>query len=432
MTPLSALTDDDQMLAELKTLRRMFHQRPEIGFHEFWTTAKICAYLSRLNCTLFYGDRLYGDFPEPELLSQWKNKVTDRAGEDQQTENWIDQLNGRTGVVAWIDGGKPGPTFGFRFDIDGLPIAESTEKTHRPFSQGFHAVNGNMHACGHDGHVAMGLVLARLLAEQAPQLHGNCYLFFQPAEETIFGGKIFSKLPFVKEIDYFFAIHIGLIPSRDVICGLSFLADKRYQVSFRGRSAHAGAQPEAGRNALLAACSAVTQLYAVSRHSQGASRINIGRFSADNAANIIADTAQFELDLRGETNAICDYLDRRAGEILRGAAQMHAVEADMTFVADAETAVNSPELMQEVKKACLDIGIEEEAIVDRFLVSGSEDATFIMNEVLRSGGLATYIGLCSQTYGGHHNETFDLDEDLLMRGVRLLYQLANNIMDKPA
>jgi len=51
-----------------------------------------------------------------------------------------------------------------------------------------------------------------------------------------------------------------------------------------------------------------------------------------------------------------------------------------------------------------------------------------MNEVLRSGGLATYIGLCSPTYGGHHNETFDLDEDLLMRGVRLLYQLANNLM----
>jgi aminobenzoyl-glutamate utilization protein A len=385
-----------------------------------------------LNCALFYGDALYRDFPEPELLSQWKDKITDLTGEDQQTESWIGRLNGRTGVVAWIEGSKPGPTLGFRFDIDGLPIAESTEMTHRPFSQGFHAINGNMHACGHDGHVAMGLVLARLLADQAPQLHGNCYLFFQPAEETIFGGKIFSKLPFVKEIDYFFAIHIGLVPSRNVICGLSFLADKRYQVSFRGRSAHAGAQPEAGRNALLAACVAVTQLYALSRHSQGASRINVGKFSADNAANIIADNAQFELDLRGETNAICDYLDRRAGETIRGAAQMHAVEADMTFVADAETSVNSPELIQEVKKACLDIGIEEAAIVDRFLVSGSEDATFIMNEVLRNGGLATYIGLCSPTYGGHHNETFDFDEDLLARGVRLLYQLANNIMDKPA
>ena len=185
--------------------------------------------------------------------------------------------------------------------------------------------------------------------------------------------------------------------------------------------------PEAGQNALLAACSAVTQLYSLSRHSQGASRINIGNFISDNAANIISDSARFVLDLRGETNDICDYLSRRAEDVVRGAGLMQNVESFMAFITDAETAENSPELISEVKKACLEIGVENDEIVDHFLVAGSEDATFIMNEVLRNGGKATYIGLCSQTYGGHHNENFDFDEEIMPRAVRLLLQLANNL-----
>ena len=424
---LAMMTEENEMLTELKTLRRMFHQRPEIGFNEFWTTDKICEYLANLNCSLLYGDLLYRDFPEPELLNVWRDKNEQIATQSDEREKWNAKLNGRTGAVAIIKGKKPGPKFGFRFDIDGLPIVEAMDDSHRPFSKGFNSINENMHACGHDGHIAIGLMLAKILSRQIEQLRGEYYILFQPAEETIFGGKIFSKLQFIKNLEYFFAIHLGLVPTRNVICGVSFLADKRYDVSFKGRSSHAGAYPEAGRNALLAACSAVTHLYGISRHSQGASRINVGKFLSNNAPNIISDKARFELDLRGETNDICDYLKQRARDIIQGAASMHGVETNMAFVADAETATNSPELIPVVKKACVDIGIERDAIIDHFLVAGSEDATFIMNEVIRNGGLATYIGLCSPTYGGHHNEKFDFDEDILPRGVRLLRQLVENI-----
>ncbi len=423
-------SDESSILAELKTLRRSFHQHPEIGFTEFRTTAAICQYLSRLNCTLLFGDNLYENFPEPELLKVWKDdRGADllRSGENQE---WIDKLKGRTGAVAVIEGKIAGPRFGFRFDIDALPIAESTDAAHRPFAEGFHATNGNMHACGHDGHIAVGLMLAKLLARKADQLKGKYYIFFQPAEETLFGGKIFSKLQCVKTLNFFFALHLGLIPNKNVICGVSFLADKRYGISFKGRCSHAGATPEAGHNALLAACSAVTQLYGLSRHSQGASRINIGKFISDNAANVISDDARFELDLRGETNDICDYLKSRAEDVVRGAGLMHNVKSHMAFITDAETAVNSPELIAEVRKACSEIGLEDDEILDHFLVSGSEDATFIMNEVVKNGGLATYIGLCSPTCGGHHNETFDFDEEIMPRAVRLLSQLADNLARK--
>ncbi len=419
--------NENDLLTELKKLRRMFHKNPELGFNEFWTTARICEYLEELNCTLLYGDGLYNNFSEPELLTEWSDKAYKAAKDRYNNDEWISKLGGRTGLVAIIEGKQPGPEIGFRFDIDGLPIKESSEKSHAPCAGGFNATNENMHACGHDGHITVGLGLAKILANNTEQLKGKYYLLFQPAEELILGGKIFSKLKFIQGLDYFFPIHIGLIGIKKVICGLSFLADKRYNVLFKGSRSHAGAYPEEGKNALLAACSAATNLYGISRHSGGTSRINVGEFIANNASNIISDKARFELDLRGETNEICEYLKFQAQNIINGAAIMHNVESEMTFLAEAETANNSIELISEVRKACLDIGIESDAIIDNYLVPGSEDATFIMNAVIRNGGLSTYIGIGSPTFGGHHNEQFDFDEDILPKGVKLLYQLTENI-----
>jgi len=405
--------NENELLAELKTLRRMFHKNPEIGFNEFWTTARIYEYLDKLNCTILYGNSLYDNFSEPELLTAWSDNAYKSAKEHYDNDKWIRKLGARTGLVAIIQGNKAGPEIGFRFDIDGLPIEESRENSHTPYSEGFNSINENMHACGHDGHIAVGLGLAKILANNTEQLKGKYYLIFQPAEELILGGKIFSKLNFIKDLDYFFPIHIGLIGKKKVVCGVSFLAAKRYNVLFKGRSSHAGANPEEGKNALLAACTATTNLYGISRHSSGASRINVGEFIANNASNIIADKAKFELDLRGEANEICEYLHYHAQNIINGASIMHNVESEMIFLAEAETADNSIELIAEVRKACLDIGIKSDDIIDKYLVPASEDATFIMNEVIRNGGLSTYIGIGSPIFGGHHNDQFDFDEDVL-------------------
>ncbi len=214
---------------------------------------------------------------------------------------------------------------------------------------------------------------------------------------------------------------------RIVICGLSFLADKRYKILFKGRSSHAGASPEEGKNALQAACCAVTNLYGISRHSGGSSRINIGDFISHNASNTISDKTQFELDLRGETNEICEYLKHQSQNIINGVSTMYNVENEISFLAEAETAINSIALISQVRSACLDIGIKNDDIINNYLIPGSEDATFIMNEVLRNGGLSTYIGIGSPTYAGHHNEKFDFDEDILLRGVNILHQIAKNI-----
>ena len=410
----------------------MFHRNPETGFTEFWTTARICEHLEKLNCDIVYGRKLYTDFPEPELLKNWDDTVYTSVKERYRDDEWIHRLDGRTGCIAVIKGKNRGPNTCFRFDIDGLPIKESTNGSHIPFKEGFHSDNNNMHACGHDGHITIGLGLAARLKEHAEKLNGTFYLMFQPAEEVILGGRIFSKLNLTKDINYFFPVHIGLTGNKKVLCSVSFLADKRYTVMFKGRCTHAGATPQEGRNALLAACNAVSSLYGISRHSGGCTRINIGEFRSGNASNIISDNAQFELDLRGETNEICDYLQEQALNIINGASQMYSVENRIIPVADSETAVNSPRLIPLVHDACIDAGIGKNDITDGILIPGSEDATFIMNEVIKNGGLATYVGVGSSIKGGHHNNEFDFDEDVLSDGVDILYNIAMKISEQAA
>ncbi len=424
---MSSFSNKDRFLDELKNLRRMFHRNPETGFTEFWTTARILEYLNKLNCRPLYGEILYNRFPEPDLLEQWDNKSNKTVAKQYDGDEWVKKLGGKTGAVFVIEGGREGPKIGYRFDIDALPIKESKDDSHIPYREGFNSVNENMHACGHDGHIAIGLGLARKLIADAKNLKGTYYLMFQPAEELLGGGKIFSKLKVVKELDYFFSIHIVPADGKKVICGLSFLADKRYNIMFKGRNSHAGAAPEKGRNALIAACTAATNLYSISRHSEGISRINIGRFVSNNSLNIISDKAEFELDLRGETNEICKYLKNHSENIINGASIMYNVEHEVRLLTEAETSINSKELVAQVRSACLSIGINNNDIIDNEMSSASEDATFIMNEVLNNKGLSTYIGIGSPAYGGHHNKRFDFDENVLLRGVSILHKLAINI-----
>lgn len=413
--------------SELIKIRRQFHQQPELGFTEFWTTARICEMIHPLDCDLLYGDRLYQGFPVPDMLNQWDNAVYKSIQNQYPDDKWIKKLNGKTGAVAVIHGGQEGPSVCFRVDIDALPIKESDDMSHLPAKEGFGSLNENMHACGHDGHTTIGIGLAGKLSENRASLKGTYYIMFQPAEELIAGGRIFSKFDFVKTLDYFLPVHVGLKDTKEVICALSFLADRRYQVVFNGRSTHAGASPEQGKNALAAACAAVTSLFGISRHSDGCSRINVGRFSSDNASNVISDSTQFELDLRGETNEVCEYLEQQAQNIINGICAMYDINHEMRFITEAQTAANSPELISIVKTAALNTGIQKEHIMGHYLVSGSEDATFIMNEVLRNGGMSTYIGLGSETFGGHHNEKFDFDEIVLLTGVNLLYEVAKKL-----
>ncbi|WP_371362231.1 Indole-3-acetyl-aspartic acid hydrolase [Sporomusa rhizae] len=164
---------------------------------------------------------------------------------------------GKTGVVGIMDFGKPGYTVALRFDMDANDLMELADDSHRPFRENFSSINeGAMHGCGHDGHAAMGLGIAEVLAEMKDELIGKVKLIFQPAEEGARGAKCMTEKGIVDGVDYMLGVHLGLNAQKTgmVACSsASFQESIKTNAVFKGISAHAGAAPQQGRNALLAA-----------------------------------------------------------------------------------------------------------------------------------------------------------------------------------
>ncbi|MFQ9867865.1 MAG: M20/M25/M40 family metallo-hydrolase [Bilophila wadsworthia] len=192
------------------------------------------------------------------------------------------------GFWADLDCGS-GPVTAFRFDMDCNEVAECAEESHRPVREGSSRWPGRC-ACGHDGHAAVGLGLAEVLVSIRRHLRGRIRLIFQPAEEGARGALPMSEAGAVDGVDVLFGFHIGFKAEGpgSLICGTQgFLATTKRDVLFSGVPAHAGAAPEEGKDALLAACSAVVNLHAISRNGKGGTRIAVGRLEGGEARNVI-------------------------------------------------------------------------------------------------------------------------------------------------
>jgi aminobenzoyl-glutamate utilization protein A len=404
----------------LVELRREFHRHPEPGWREFWTTAKIVSEVERIGVDeLHVGRDALADerlaVPDKDELEVWM----DRAREAGADPDVLDELSGGwTGAVAVVHQGD-GPTVGVRVDIDGLPREESTDDRHEPAREGFRSETGAMHACGHDAHATIGLGVLESVKES--DFSGTFKLFFQPAEEIIGGGKPMADSGHLDDVDYLFAIHIGLdYPTGEIIGGIDdFLAVTQFYTTFEGHPGHAGARPEEGRNAVQAMTTAVGNLYGIERHSEGESRVNAGRVGGGTATNIIPEEAFIHGEVRGETTDIRDYTFRRAKQVFEGAAISHDCSADVTIEGEAPSAESDEELVESIHDAAR-AHPDVERATRRGSIGGSEDATFLMQRVQQHGGLATYACIGTDHPGGHHTSTFDVDEDSLTLGVDVL------------
>ncbi|WP_435360948.1 amidohydrolase [Haloarchaeobius sp. DFWS5] len=406
----------------LVSLRREFHRRPEPAWREFWTTSRVVEELRRLDVdelyvgpeTLAADDRMA--VPDDAELDTW----FEQAREEGADEEILDQLRGgNTGAIAVIDKGA-GPTVGLRVDIDGLPIRESDEDSHHPTANGFRSEHeGYMHSCGHDGHATLGLGVVK--AVQESDFAGTLKVFFQPAEEVVGGGKAMANSGHLDDVDYLFAVHLGLDhPTGEIVAGIDdFLAVKHLDVTFTGAPAHAGAKPEEGKNAVQALATAVQNLYGIARHSDGATRVNAGKLHAGTAANIVPEHAFMECEVRGEVTHLKDYMDERATSVLESAAAMHDCEVEVEVGGEAPSATSDQELVDLVGDIANE-NVDVDSLVERDALGGSEDATYLMEAVQQKGGLASYICVGTDHPGGHHTSTFDVDEHSLPLGVDVL------------
>ncbi len=412
-------------------LRRDFHKYPECGFCEFRTAFKIVEYLKELGFDVKYGadviskEHILGA-PDFEMLSS--ERV--RALSEGVPEDFLEvMLEGGTAVVATINGIGMGAdkTLAFRFDMDCNELSESESEEHRPFREGFSSIHpGCTHACGHDGHVTIGLILARLLADNKDRFSGKIKLIFQPAEEGVRGAAAMVAAGVVDDVDYFFSGHLGLSANKrgKLACSTDgFLCASKFDAEFFGKSAHAGLAPQEGSNALLAAAQASLSLHGISRHGGGASRINVGVIQGGSGRNVIPDYAKIMFETRGENDSINTYMVENAQNIVKASAQIYGVESEMRCVGHA--ASFKPDI--EFSKELYGVAAETDIFDDLVLVASmnaSEDCTAFMNRVTQNGGKATNFLFGTELASPHHTPKFDIDEESLTDAAAFLAILA--------
>jgi aminobenzoyl-glutamate utilization protein A len=418
--PLRALGElAESLLPALTAIRRDLHRHPEPGWLEFRTTGVVARHLR----TLGYGVRVGAEclrvedargVPAAEIVADHRHGAGETA-----------ELGVVSGVVAELDRG-PGPTLALRFDMDATQVTESGASDHRPASEGFASGrDGVMHACGHDGHVAIGLGVADLLT-RTPDWRGRLRLIFQPAEEGGRGAWPMVTAGVVDDVDVFAALHIAdeaLAPGEIALSATGFLASVKLDVEFRGVAAHAAGAPERGRNALLAAAQAALALHALPRHGHGATFVNAGVLRAGTGRNVVADRALLQCEVRGGSDAICRSLDAAARRVVAGAAAMQGVEVDVRVVGETIGGHSDPELVARLGAVARALPTTTR-IRESHPLGGGEDATFFMRRVQERGGQALYFLLGGGSPSGHHSSTFDFDERALAHGAALLAGLA--------
>jgi aminobenzoyl-glutamate utilization protein A len=414
---MSHVVDFDALVA----LRRDLHRHPEPAWREFYTVSRFVDELEARDLDALHVGReaLAADrmgLPDDEDIDTWRERASD-AGARRDLLDRID--GGYTGAVAVLRRGE-GPTVGLRVDVDGLPVTESTDETHRPAAEGFRSTHeGYMHACGHDAHAAIGLGVLDAVA--ASDFSGTFKLFVQPSEEVAAGGGPMAESGHLDDVDYLLAVHVGLDhPTGEVVAGVDgFLAVSQFRADFQGTAAHAGNHPEAGDSAVLALATAVQNLYAISRHDDGATRVNAGVIEGGTATNVVPEAASLEGEVRGETTDLMEFVDERARRVVDHAAAMHGCTADYVETGRAPGGHSDDDVREVVRSVASGVaGVE--SVLETDALGGSEDATYLMRRVQERGGRAAYVCIGTDHPGGHHTPTFDVEEETIRIGVETL------------
>ncbi|MDU4447392.1 MAG: amidohydrolase [Anaerococcus vaginalis] len=411
---------------ELIRLRRHFHKYAEPAWMEFLTTAKIIQELKNYNLDLYYGKEIYFNkrmgLPEKSILESYKNSIS--ISDIEKKEEILDSY---TGLIAVLDTKKIGPNIGFRFDIDSNELCESNSLGHLPNILNFSSKNSfAMHACGHDAHMSIGIELAKILASNIKKLKGKIIFIFQPAEEGVRGAYSLMNNPIIDKLDYLAGMHIGMdVKSGEIGVGShGFLATKKIDIIFKGKASHAGASPEKGHNALLAASSAVLNFNSLAQHSMGEARINVGKLNAGSGRNIIANKAKIEMEIRGENENIISYLYDGVNRIVEGSAISYDCSYEIEIKGQAPSLISYDE--EFIKNLRNYYKEKSYKLVDANL-KGSEDIAYLLNEVRKAGGKTVHFILGSNLKDSHHSEEFDINEKDMLRGVDLMVDFVKYI-----
>jgi amidohydrolase len=372
---------DDDLESELVGWRRHLHAHPELAFQEYKTT----------------------EFIEG-LLGEWSVPF------ERPLE---------TGVIARIVGTKPGPTIAIRCDIDALPITEENQTDY------VSTVPGRMHACGHDGHTAIQLGLAKILSGLTDQISGEIRLLFQPAEEVVeSGARHFIEAGALAGVDRIVGLHLwsGLdVGKMSIRSGPVMASMDEFAIRIAGSGGH-GAFPHQTIDALVIAASLVAELQTVvSRRIDPleAAVLTVGTFHAGNAFNVISGEAV----LTGTTRALSDRVRDLLEECLRTIALRHAeangATASVNYRRGSPPLVNDESMVEFVRPAA-EAAVGRDEVVLEPPVMGGEDFAYYAKAI---PAVFAFVGARNATLGAdkpHHHPRFAIDESSMPTALKFL------------
>ena len=399
-TLLNPLSTDARIRLAIRALqpqliqwRRGIHQKPELGFREQLTA---------------------------ELISQ------------KLTEWGIEHQTGiaQTGIAAVIEGNGSGRVLGIRADMDALPIQEENEVPYR--SQH----NGVMHACGHDGHVAIALGTAYYLSQHRSDFAGTVKLIFQPAEEGPGGAKPMIEAGVLKnpDVDAMIGLHLWNnmpLGSVGVRTGALMAATELFDCTVHGRGGH-GAIPHQTVDSIVVAAQVVNALQTiVSRNIDPlhSGVVTVGKFHAGTALNVIADTATMGGTVRYFDPSLDGFFEQRIDQILAGICQSHGATYTLNYRKLYPPVINDGAIANLVRSVAEAVIETPAGVVPECQTMGGEDMSFFLQEV---PGCYFFLGSANAERGlayPHHHPRFDFDETALGWGVEMFVRCVEQYLN---
>jgi len=380
-----------QLFPYTRELRRDFHRNPELGFQEVRTAGIVARELTELGLEVSTGV-------------------------------------GKTGVVATLEGANPGPVLLVRFDMDALPIQEETGAEYASQTPGV------MHACGHDGHTAIGLTVAQLLENHKAELRGTVKLVFQPAEEGLGGAQamVADGVLDNPKPDQCLSLHlwndkplgwIGVTP------GPAMSASDRFTVKITGRGGH-GASPHLSIDPITAGAQVITALQnIVSRNVNPleAAVVTVTSMIGGEAFNVIPEAVELRGTIRTYNPDIRRIVLERFDQITRGVVEAMGCQVELELRRVTPAVVNNPQMAEKIFNIASEVFPEAEISTEERTM-GSEDMSYMMEDI---PGCYFFIGSADRERGldaGHHHPKFDFAEDALVTGAALMASVVSDFM----
>ncbi len=335
---------------------------------------------------------------------------------------------GRTGVVAVLEGERPGPCVMLRADMDALPVEEANDVPYRSVHP------GRMHACGHDCHVAIALASARVLKRLGRPARGSVKLVFQPAEEGGNGASAMIEDGVLEAppVDAAFGLHVWNqldVGKVAVVDGPFMGAVDKFHIRVVGRGGH-GAIPQQSRDPVLAASHVVTALQQIVARNvdplEGAV-VTVGSIHGGDAFNVIPEVVTLEGTLRCFDPALWEALPGHVERVATRVAEAFGCRAEIEVDRLMRATINDPRMASVVREVATEIVGPENVVETRTLTS--EDFS---EYLMRVPGCFFFVGSRNEAKGlvhPHHSSRFDVDEDVLPLGVQLLTGVAQRYLE---